>query len=71
MHEDDFEPLERLDLIHRLGVTILCQTPAEYAELAARPGSRASDHRSCARLVSTGDYLDPDVSKVFEETWGS
>ena len=37
VHEDDFEPLERLDLIHRLGVTILCQTPAEYAELAARP----------------------------------
>jgi acetyl-CoA synthetase/medium-chain acyl-CoA synthetase len=70
VHEDDFEPLERLDLIHRLGVTILCQTPAEYAELAARPELARFRSPQLRRLVSTGDYLDPDVSKVFEETWG-
>jgi len=70
LHEGEFEPLERLDLIHRLGVTILCQTPAEYAELAKLPELARFRSPRLRRLVSTGDYLDPDVSAVFEETWG-
>ena len=33
-HTGEFDALEQLDLIHRLGVTILCQSPTEYRELA-------------------------------------
>ena len=70
LHEGEFEPLERLDLIYRLGTTILAQTPAEYAALAQHPELGRFRPSQLRRLVSTGDYLDPEVSAVFEETWG-
>ena len=70
LHDGEFDPLERLELIHRLGATILCQTPAEYralAELRELPRFRSQRLR---RLASTGDYLEPEVVAVFEEAWG-
>lgn len=70
LHEGEFDPLERLELIHRLGATILCQTPAEYralAELRELPRFRSQRLR---RLASTGDYLEPEVVAVFEDAWG-
>ena len=70
LHEGEFEPLERLDLIYRLGTTILDQTPAEYAALAQHSELGRFRPPQLRRLVSTGDYLDPEVSAVFEETWG-
>ena len=70
MHDGPFEPLERLDLIYRLGVTVLCQSPAEYASLAELREVQRLQPPQLRRLVSTGDYLDPDVSAVFEEAWG-
>ena len=70
LHEGDFEPLERLDLIYRLGVTILAQTPGGVRRAGGAPGARAFPTSQLRRLVSTGDYLDPEVSAVFEETWG-
>ncbi|MGH3078116.1 MAG: acyl-CoA synthetase, partial [Gaiellaceae bacterium] len=71
-HTGDFDAAEQLDLIHRLGVTILCQSPAEYralAELRERDLERFRS-RNLRRLVSTGDYLEPDVAALFEEVWG-
>ncbi|MDQ3671313.1 MAG: AMP-binding protein, partial [Actinomycetota bacterium] len=70
LHEGEFEPLERLDLIYRFGTTILSQTPAEYAALAEQPELGRFRPPQLRRLVSTGDYLEPEVSAVFEETWG-
>jgi acetyl-CoA synthetase/medium-chain acyl-CoA synthetase len=72
LHEDAFDAQEQLDLIHRLGVTILCQTPAEYRALAELPRRDLERYQSrrLRRLVSTGDYLEPDVVAVFEEAWG-
>jgi len=70
LHEGEFEPLERLDLIYRFGTTILNQTPAEYAAMAQQPELRRFRPPQLRRLVSTGDYLDPEVNAVFEETWG-
>lgn len=69
MHDGEFEPLERLELLHRLGVTVLCQSPAEYqalAQLRELPRLRPPLLR---RLVSTGDYLDPEVISTFKEVW--
>lgn len=70
LHDGAFDPAERLDLIYRLGVTILCQTPAEYAALAQLRELARFRPPQLRRLVSTGDRLDPAVSAVFEETWG-
>jgi acetyl-CoA synthetase/medium-chain acyl-CoA synthetase len=72
VHDGEFDPLERLDLIHRLGVTILCQSPAEYRALAdlRRKDLERYQSRRLRRLISTGDYLEPDVVAVFEEAWG-
>ena len=70
LQDGQLDPLDRLDLLHRLGTTILCQTPADYralAELRELPRFRTSRIR---RLVSFGDYLEPEVVQVFEEAWG-
>jgi acyl-coenzyme A synthetase/AMP-(fatty) acid ligase len=70
VHDGAFDPLERLDLIYRLGVTVLCQTPAEYAALANLRELGRSRPPQLRRLVSTGEWLDPGVAATFEETWG-
>jgi acyl-coenzyme A synthetase/AMP-(fatty) acid ligase len=70
LHDGPFDPLERLDLIYRLGVTVLCQSPAEYAALAELREVARFQPPQLRRLVSTGDHLDPEVSAVFEEAWG-
>ena len=70
-HTGEFDALEQLDLVHRLGVTVLCQSPAEYralADLKARDLERYRS-RNLRRLVSTGGHLEPDVAALFEEVW--
>jgi medium-chain acyl-CoA synthetase len=70
LHHGEFDPPERLDLIDRLGTTILCQTPSEYAALTGLREFKRYRPRRLRRLVSTGDTLAPDVIAAFEETWG-
>jgi acyl-coenzyme A synthetase/AMP-(fatty) acid ligase len=70
LHHGDFDPGERIDLIDRLGTTILCQTPSEYAALTELRDFQRYRPRRLRRLVSTGDTLDPDVIKTYEEVWG-
>jgi acetyl-CoA synthetase/medium-chain acyl-CoA synthetase len=70
LHGGDFDAEERLDLIHRLEVSILLQTPAEFRALAPLRELRRFRPPRLRRLVSTGDYLDPDVVAFFEEAWG-
>jgi len=70
LHDGPFDPLERLDLIRRLGVTILCQTPAEYRALAESGQLARYRPARLRRLVSSGDRLAPDLVGAFEEAWG-
>ena len=70
LHEGEFDADERLDLMFRLGPSILCQSPAEYSALAAHPKLERFRSPRLRRLVSTGDFLDPEVVAVFEERWG-
>jgi len=65
-----FDADERLDLLFRLGPSILCQSPAEYRALAEHPRLERFRSPRLRRLVSTGDFLDPEVVAVFEERWG-
>jgi acyl-coenzyme A synthetase/AMP-(fatty) acid ligase len=70
LQDGPFDPLERLDLIYRLGVTVCCMSPAEYAAVAELREVARFQPPQLRRLVSTGDYLDPEVSAVFEQAWG-
>jgi acetyl-CoA synthetase/medium-chain acyl-CoA synthetase len=65
-----FDPHERLDLIDRLGTTVLCQSPAEYAALTELRDFHRYRPRRLRRLVSTGDTLDPSVIEAYEAVWG-
>jgi acyl-coenzyme A synthetase/AMP-(fatty) acid ligase len=61
LQQGAFDADERLDLLFRLGPSILCQAPGEYAALAEHPKLERFRSPRLRRLVSTGDYLDPDV----------
>ena len=70
LHEGGFDVDERMDLMFRLGPSILCQSPAEYRALAEHPKLERFRSPRLRRLVSTGDFLDPEVVATFEERWG-
>ncbi|MDH4340698.1 MAG: AMP-binding protein [Thermoleophilia bacterium] len=70
LHQGEFDPLDRLDLLYRLGPTILCQSPAEYRALAELRELERFRSPRLRRLVSTGDYLEPEIITAFEERWG-
>jgi acyl-coenzyme A synthetase/AMP-(fatty) acid ligase len=70
LHEGPLDPVERLDLVHRLGVTVLCQRPAEYQALAETGHLARFRSARPRRLVATGDHLADDLVLHFEEQWG-
>ena len=72
LHQGPFDVEERLDLIRRFEVTILCQSPAEYRMLASVGESvlRRYVPGGLRRMVSTGDFLSADVVSAFEQAWG-
>jgi acetyl-CoA synthetase len=63
IHDARFDPAERLDLIEREGVNVLCQAPTEYRMLAKRTELRPIG--SLRRLVSAGEPLNPEVIRQF------
>ena len=63
-----FDPVERLELIEREGVNVLCQAPTEYRMIAGRAEPRPI--ASLRRLVSAGEALDPEVIGVFRDRVG-
>jgi acyl-coenzyme A synthetase/AMP-(fatty) acid ligase len=70
LQQGDFDADERLDLLFRLGPSILCQSPGEYRALAEHPKLERFRSPRLRRLVCTGDFLDPEIVAVFEERWG-
>jgi acyl-coenzyme A synthetase/AMP-(fatty) acid ligase len=70
LYQGEFDPVERLDLIDRLGPTILCQAPTEYRALAELRQLDRYQPPRVRRLVSTGDYLDAETIAAFEVAWG-
>ncbi len=65
MHESCLDPAERLDLIDFLGVTILCQTPAEYRSMIESTALGSARPSRLRHVVSTGEPLDPEVIDGF------
>ena len=68
VHDARFDPAERLELIERESVNVLCQAPTEYRLLAARAQLRRLP--SLRRMVSAGEPLNPEVIEVFREATG-
>ena len=60
-----FDPHERLTLIEREQVSVLCQAPTEYRMLAARADVRPLP--SLRRAVSAGEPLDADVIAAWRD----
>jgi acetyl-CoA synthetase len=68
IHDARFDPAERLDLIEREGVNVLCQAPTEYRMLAKRTALRPTPE--LRRMVSAGEPLNPEVIRAFREQMG-
>ncbi len=68
LHDARFDPQERLELLARERVAVLCMAPTEYrviakrATLGALPGLRA--------MVAAGEALNPEVLEVWHEATG-
>jgi acyl-coenzyme A synthetase/AMP-(fatty) acid ligase len=68
IHDDRFEPAERLDFAEALGVNVLCQAPTEYRMLARRTALRPLP--ALRRMVSAGEPLDPETIAAFRAGTG-
>jgi acyl-coenzyme A synthetase/AMP-(fatty) acid ligase len=68
IHDGRFDPDERLALVEREGVNVLCQVPTEYRVLAKRTELRPI--ASLRRMISAGEPLNPEVIRAFREGMG-
>jgi len=70
LHEGGFDTGERLELLARLGVTVLCQAPTEYRLEAKAPDLAGHDLSRIRHAVSAGEPLNPEVIRVFRDAFG-
>ncbi len=70
LHEGPFEPHERFEMIDRLGVTILCQSPTEYRLMAKLDGLERYPLSRLRHAVSAGEPLNPEVIDRFRDAFG-
>jgi acetyl-CoA synthetase len=68
IHDARFDPTERLELIEREGVSVLCQAPTEYRMLEGLPELRPLP--GVRRMVSAGEALNPEVIEAFRDAVG-
>ena len=68
MHDACFDPAERLDLVEREGVAVLCMVPTEYRAIARRVGLRRLP--SLRHAVAAGEPLNPEVVHAWREGAG-
>ena len=68
LHDARFDPAERLELLARERVNVLCMAPTEYRVIAARAGLRSlPDLRA---MVAAGEALNPEVLHAWREATG-
>src|SRR5215213_9474741 len=68
LHDARFEPAERLELVERERVNVLCMSPTEYRAIAKSAELRplAALRHACA----AGEPLNPEVVRVWQEASG-
>ncbi len=68
LHDERFDPHERLEIIEREQVSVLCMAPTEYRVIAKRAELRALP--SLKGMVAAGEALNPEVLAVWREATG-
>jgi len=68
LHDDRFDPHERLELLERERVNVLCMAPTEYRVIAKRATPRPLVH--LRGMVAAGEALNPEVLNVWEQATG-
>jgi acyl-coenzyme A synthetase/AMP-(fatty) acid ligase len=68
LHDGRFDPHERVELLARERVNVLCMAPTEYRVLAKRTTlRRLADVRG---MVAAGEALNPEVLRAWQEATG-
>ena len=68
LHDARFDPAERLEIVARERVDVLCMAPTEYRVIAKR--TTLSALPSIRGLVAAGEALNPEVLRAWEEATG-
>jgi acetyl-CoA synthetase len=68
LHDARFDPAERLEIIRREQVDVLCMAPTEYRVIAKRTTLTALP--SIRNLVAAGEALNPEVLRAWHEATG-
>jgi acyl-coenzyme A synthetase/AMP-(fatty) acid ligase len=68
LHDARFEPEERLDVLERERVNVLCMAPTEYRVIAKR--ARLRPLPALTGVVAAGEALNPEVLRAWEEATG-
>jgi acyl-coenzyme A synthetase/AMP-(fatty) acid ligase len=68
LHDARFDPAERLDVIEREGVNVLCMAPTEYRAIAKRTALRRLP--SLRHAVAAGEPLNPEIVERWRDEVG-
>ncbi|MBA3808579.1 MAG: AMP-binding protein [Solirubrobacterales bacterium] len=68
LHDARFDPLERLELLERERVHVLCMAPTEYRVIAKRATLRPLS--ALRGMVAAGEALNPEVLRAWKEATG-
>jgi acetyl-CoA synthetase len=68
LHDERFEPAERLEIAARERVDVLCMAPTEYRVIAKR--TTLAPLPSIRGLVAAGEALNPEVLRAWHEATG-
>jgi acyl-coenzyme A synthetase/AMP-(fatty) acid ligase len=68
LHDARFDPAERLELLARERVNVLCMAPTEYRVIAKRATLHALP--DLHGMVAAGEALNPEVLRAWEEATG-
>jgi acyl-coenzyme A synthetase/AMP-(fatty) acid ligase len=68
LHDARFDPEERLSVVEREGVNVLCMAPTEYRTIAKRTGLRRLP--TLRHAVAAGEPLNPEIVRLWAEETG-
>jgi len=68
LHDERFDPAQRLELLEREPVNVLCMAPTEYRVIAKRAPLRHLPAMRC--MVAAGEALNPEVLRAWQEVTG-
>jgi acetyl-CoA synthetase len=68
LHDARFDPAQRLEILERERVNVLCMAPTEYRVIAKRAEIRPLP--ALRTLVAAGEALNPEVLRAFREATG-